>query len=299
MVEDVPDTTSLGDQGLQTLYRTRLRGVFFKNGNDWSPMCQNDEHATANVCPEKNVSQFTSSSLYQLEYRHAIRVAGVLKRENCCSEVGWLEADRIDLLELDGDRLLKHSPTMVYEPVRRPKAISNQPKRIENPDRWRRAKNAGVSNSAAKMIMDQFNRESFCYEAVEKPMGERQVIKLKVASGDLRVVQTWRNRRGVTLIEIDLSPRFHARCKTRKGTTGEASIVWPSAWVAVAPNHAPVVHSQKLRIGYERLQPLEFGDFDGDGESEALFQLDGYNRAGYVLLYSKLAKRAQFIWSFH
>lgn len=47
------------------------------------------------------------------------------------------------------------------------------------------------------------------------------------------------------------------------------------------------------------LRWLEAGDFDGDGKSEVLLWLSGYNRGGYVLLFDGLTRRAEFSWGYH
>jgi hypothetical protein len=41
------------------------------------------------------------------------------------------------------------------------------------------------------------------------------------------------------------------------------------------------------------------GDYDGDGNSEILFQGGGYNKDGYTLYFDNLRQKAEFNWSYH
>ena len=44
---------------------------------------------------------------------------------------------------------------------------------------------------------------------------------------------------------------------------------------------------------------LDTGDYTGEGTSEILFQYDGYNRDGYVLLDPRDDSKNEFAWSYH
>jgi hypothetical protein len=44
---------------------------------------------------------------------------------------------------------------------------------------------------------------------------------------------------------------------------------------------------------------LDVGDYTGEGTSEILFQYDGYNRDGYVLLDPRDDSKNEFAWSYH
>jgi hypothetical protein len=44
---------------------------------------------------------------------------------------------------------------------------------------------------------------------------------------------------------------------------------------------------------------LDIGDYNGDGFSEVLFQYDGSNRDGYVLLDPRDDTKNEFSWSSH
>jgi hypothetical protein len=44
---------------------------------------------------------------------------------------------------------------------------------------------------------------------------------------------------------------------------------------------------------------VDSGDYDGDGRSELLFSIDGYNLGGYRLYYDELKKSVEFAFHYH
>ena len=44
---------------------------------------------------------------------------------------------------------------------------------------------------------------------------------------------------------------------------------------------------------------LDAGDYDGDGKSEVVFFLSGYNEDGYALFYDSFRKFVFHTWSYH
>ncbi len=60
-----------------------------------------------------------------------------------------------------------------------------------------------------------------------------------------------------------------------------------------------MIHLFKNKIGFGKLALIEFGDFDGDGKSEGLFFLAGYNLDGYVLLHEEMTRQATYYWGYH
>ncbi len=45
--------------------------------------------------------------------------------------------------------------------------------------------------------------------------------------------------------------------------------------------------------------PIDFGDFDGDGNPEAVFWFSGYDEDGYVLFTNNFQKSVRFTWLYH
>ncbi len=44
---------------------------------------------------------------------------------------------------------------------------------------------------------------------------------------------------------------------------------------------------------------IDAGDYDGDGKSEVLFFVSGYNQDGYVMFYNSFQKSVIYTWHYH
>ena len=44
---------------------------------------------------------------------------------------------------------------------------------------------------------------------------------------------------------------------------------------------------------------VDAGDYDGDGKSEVLFAISGYDEGGYRLYYSDFGRSAEFLFGYH
>jgi hypothetical protein len=44
---------------------------------------------------------------------------------------------------------------------------------------------------------------------------------------------------------------------------------------------------------------VDAGDYDGDGKSEVLFAVDGYDLGGYRLFYRDFSRSSEFLFSYH
>lgn len=92
-----------------------------------------------------------------------------------------------------------------------------------------------------------------------------------------------RSRRGEMLIALRPDPRLN-RCE------GPAGDEWQSVWFLAESDH--------FRWIGNALTILDIGDFNGDGAAEVLFQYDGYDNDGYMLLDPATASQTTFSWSY-
>jgi hypothetical protein len=90
-----------------------------------------------------------------------------------------------------------------------------------------------------------------------------------------------RSRHGDVLIAMRPDPRLN-RCE---GPAGEE---WQSVWF--------LVKGGNFRWIGNALTLLDIGDYDGDGASKVLFQYDGYDSDGYVLLDPRDGSESKFSW---
>jgi hypothetical protein len=57
--------------------------------------------------------------------------------------------------------------------------------------------------------------------------------------------------------------------------------------------------SGKMRFLGSGMSLVDAGDYDGDGKSEVLFAVDGYDLGGYRLFYRDFSRSAEFLFSYH
>lgn len=97
--------------------------------------------------------------------------------------------------------------------------------------------------------------------------------------------KAYRSIGGDVLIGMNPDPRFKRCGEAAKGDE------WQSVWF----------HSKGDKFSWigNGLTLLDIGDYNGDGFSEVLFQYDGNNRDGYVLLDPRDDTKNEFSWSSH
>lgn len=94
----------------------------------------------------------------------------------------------------------------------------------------------------------------------------------------------YRSMSGDALIAMRPDQRLN-RCD------GPAGDEWQSVWFhSRGDNYHWIGNSLTL---------LDIGDYNGDGVAKILFQYDGYNRDGYMLLEPRDDSRTEFSWSYH
>src|SRR5208282_5325516 len=94
----------------------------------------------------------------------------------------------------------------------------------------------------------------------------------------------YRSRRGDVLIAMRPDPRRN-RCE------GPAGDEWQSVWFHLKGDN--------FRWIGNGLTLLDIGDYNGDGVAKILFQYDGYDRDGYLLLDLRDESKTEFSWSYH
>jgi hypothetical protein len=86
---------------------------------------------------------------------------------------------------------------------------------------------------------------------------------------------------------------------------GDAAEALAAMVAAAQPRvQAAVAQAQEAAEPRSRSDELEMalidaGDYDGDGKSELVFALSGYNYGGYQIFYDGLKKSATFDFSYH
>jgi hypothetical protein len=110
---------------------------------------------------------------------------------------------------------------------------------------------------------------------------------------DMRSLGGWRSSSGEMLLKYSLDPKLGALCEMHDVKTlwfyreadGALRPLPSQSWEGLV-NFSPV------------LTPLAFGDFDGDGGEEAVFQYAAYNDDGYILYYDHFRQFVRFGWTY-
>jgi hypothetical protein len=296
ILEDYADTVSVEPNKLRTVYEPRIRGVFLKEKHGWAAMCNNDAFNKVEECPAKNTKLFSTLFAFHAQYRYEIKTTGLLEREYCCSHVGWLETSNIGHVRQTGDRLLKYSGWN-YDPVFKPQVLTNRPERVKDPEVWRKvARHGKIQPKTWSSIASMVSEMKLCFTGQGN---HRRALGVPWKNSHLKFRVGFANRARQELLQARLSPVYFLDCKKLGGDAGETPISWPEFWLTHTSGQDSVIHLFKNEIGYGKLELIEFGDFDGDGKSEGLFFLAGYNLDGYVLFHEGMTKQTKYFWGYH
>jgi hypothetical protein len=296
ILEDYADTISVEPYRLRTIYEPRIRGAFFKDKTGWATMCNNGAFSKMEECPAESTRLFSTLFAFNGEYRYEIKTTGLLKREHCCLDVGWLETSDIGHVRQNGDRLLKYSGWN-YDPVLKPQILTNRPERVSDPETWKEiARQETLKPKTWKLLASMVNEMKLCVAAKSDKRG---VVTFPWKNTYLEFQHRFANQNNQVLLQARLSQAYFRDCKRQGGDTGEIPAMWPEFWLTQSRGQDSVIHLFKNEIGFGKLELLEFGDFDGDGKSEGLFFLAGYNLDGYVLFHEGMTKQARYFWGYH
>ncbi len=298
VLEDYADTISLGASGTRTTYEPRLRAVFAKTANGWKAACDPDDYGLADTCPNENVRLFGKLYSFDGDYRREITTQGLLKREWCCRDAGWLDAPNLGLAVQGTDRLLKWGGS-TYDPVHKPLPLTNINAPLSDAENWKgisAQRTLNLPSSTWLSLATMVSKMNIC--KAPKNSGSL-IVAVPWEKSHLEVVQAFANKSGQTILKAQLSPTYFKACKRLGGDAGEIPVKWPEFWLSLMPTKSATVHVFENRIGFGRLELIEFADFDGDGKTEALLLMSGYNRDGYVLLHDQMRRQTKFVWSYH
>jgi hypothetical protein len=113
---------------------------------------------------------------------------------------------------------------------------------------------------------------------------------------DIKPMPGLRSVSGELLLRFGVDPRLQASCGMRSS---------PDLWLFRSPDGDPrvlpgQVWSEQEGINFNPiLEPVDAGDFGGDGGEVAIFFFSGYNFDGYVLYYDNFRKAVRFGWNYH
>lgn len=293
MAEDRVESLASDEAGYKYAYEGRLRVAFVRGDEGWRAACKLDMSlGHQEDCKSEDANPFKQLYVHDGKYRRAITTSGFRPMENCCQSNGWLDAHPLSAIGRLGDRLVKWGGSL-YEPAFKPEPVTNSLVPINDPQRWQETKQAvRVSKASWDQMKPTIDDVQLCRKGAN-------VIRIAPQPRHIQVQRRYANIRNATLAEIGMSRSWREDCEKSGGAFPDGNLHWPRFWISNKANGTQTVHSLKHRTGFDRLEPIAFADFDGDGESEALFMLSGYVRDGYVLLFDGMNRKAMFAWAYH
>jgi hypothetical protein len=106
----------------------------------------------------------------------------------------------------------------------------------------------------------------------------------KLSKATFKINKSYGNQiRGVKLISLDITGEEVIPVEGENDQTG----VWF------------YIKGTELRCLGSNMLLVDIGDYDQDGNEEALFKIQRYNNDGYALYYDGFKQKVEFSWSYH
>jgi len=134
-------------------------------------------------------------------------------------------------------------------------------------------------------------RVDFCTSG---PDGDPVYHSRPVQRGDLVAKRGWQSSGGEMLVRVALDQEIGKDCEMQ-----DAHEMWLFRGVDGVLRPLPGQIWEGLINFSAALSPVAFGDFNGDGGEEAMFQFAAYNRDGYILYYDHFRRFARIEWHYH
>ncbi|MGO8815161.1 MAG: hypothetical protein ACLQVG_10965 [Terriglobia bacterium] len=177
-------------------------------------------------------------------------------------------------------RRLKGNSGFLFSPAYRPLVAVSKPY-FRDPAGW---KPAQLSPELVNALRQQFRREFPKVMNCRNP-DENIPNPWPYQDKDIMTGKTFSSRRNWSIAELFLAGWA---CDGPQ----EAGGPFIAHSYAIAPTGKILMLGSGIRL-------LGAGDYDGDGESEVLFAIDGYNLGGYRLFYENFTKSVEFVFSYH
>lgn len=253
--------------GIHQNYSRHVRVAFQKDGADWKAFPSFSPPSEMNwtiTFSGKSIGQISSRKQQTLEYSAAVGFQGIA---------------RDAIIPTIGQRSMEYAGWQ-HEPVYRPLVAVSQPN-FKDPDGWKTAK---LSDDLTQIVRQSFQQKfpsaSNCTspdENISKPWAYKE--------SDIKIMQAYASKNHWAVVQMSL-PDY--RCD---GPLDEDSPFYDQ-WFVISPDH----NSTFLGAG---MWLVDASDYDGSGQSELVFSLDGYNSGGYKLFYDGFKKQATFEFNYH
>lgn len=152
--------------------------------------------------------------------------------------------------------------------------------RVADPDQW---KPIPWTDKEMALLFNAFKAK--VGTALRCPNQAEQGVPFAYAAKDLEALWSYGDKGGRQLVTVRLK-----RLKDTDTCDGPVELAWDTHTFLLSPKAAYLGPGLDL---------VDAGDYDNDGQSEALFWFSGYDLDGYVLFSNRFATKAEFLWSYH
>jgi hypothetical protein len=287
VVEEVRVRTPSGE-----ILHTNLRLGFVRQKTEWAPICESKPA----YLPNDKGCAFTKPEL-EAKWQVFHRGSGIGEVKTR----GWANLEfspNTGLLHLVpqsppriGQRTGEYagwSSTNTYRPLLAILGTTHEPTTSWAPD----ARNPELIDAIWPRFRTLVSQVPNCkFDDEGKPLGRAR----KVVKSDIELMSVYRNASGARLVGARVLRKISDQCHE---SSGFGSDVWfyLSVDKQIQIRELPGI---EMKGWATSLVPVDFGDFDGDGNEEAIFWYSGYNADGYVLFYENFKRDVRFIWGYH
>jgi hypothetical protein len=281
VLEEQYESTYQGEQR-----QTSLRLGFSRRATGWEPAC-----ASKPSPPWSGACQYTPTKQAWTVLSNG-SVVGEVHTEGWLSNARYKDAGLLRVAETDVPRVGNRTDRFAGWPggeVHRPLvAVAGTARAYRT---WTRVE--GTARDRERMFPHFRKVVPYLEYCKTKPDGEPTMHRTPVRPTHVEVVGAIQLAEGSRLSGLRIKPALYVDC----GDIPESgSVVWFVEQKGHVRTLQPDVKAKNWAL---TLEPIEVGDFDGDGKTEALFWFSGYNEDGYVLFFEDFRKSARFTWGYH
>jgi len=273
VLEDFP-----GEYAYQPDFRA-VRATFKKVGDDWQAFpTKTSNYRDLETLPTSYPKEMTWTIAFDGRNMGTI-TSRTPSHFKFYSEIGIENITSQIQVPTVGKKSVDYSGSL-HTPLYRPLIAVSQPN-VSDPEQWKRAQLSEELIAAARQqFRIKFPKATNC-----KSPEENIPRRWKYRDEDIRVTKEYSSKDNWSLIELNLTGNA---CDGEQGSQDE----YHGQWYVIEP-------SGTVRFLGSDMWLVDAGDYDNDGESEILFEIDEHNKGGYRLFYRNFSKSAEFAFHHH
>ncbi|WP_413578600.1 hypothetical protein ACLVWU_08690 [Bdellovibrio sp. HCB290] len=147
-----------------------------------------------------------------------------------------------------------------------------------DPEQWKKAK---PSTELTESVVSEFKKKFKDAYKCKNP--DSKFEKWDYAHSDVKIERSYKSNKDIWLIRAHLK---ESNCD------GPPPDYFTSVWYLIdSKGSISLLNTGSILV--------DAGDYDGDGSSELIFQIQRYNRGGYIIYWDNLKKNTEFTFSYH